>query len=139
MVSLGGALKNDCWVVLNMLQCGYLRADETEARYRKNHSLPLIKLLQKASLHLRDKKAGRPAGRLGKAVRYLLNQGDDIETYIHHGQVEIDTGCGRATRTPSDVRPLAVGPKNWLFVGSPEAEGRSAHLQLADQCPPPWS
>ena len=59
-------------------------------------------------------------------MRYLLNQGDDIETYIHHGQVEIDTGGGRATRTPRDVRPLAVGRKNWLFVGSPEAGERSA-------------
>jgi hypothetical protein len=92
-----------------------------KARYRQKHSLPLTTLLQKASLHLRDKKAGRPAGPLGKAVRYLLNQGDDIETYIHHGQVEIDNnGIER------DVRPLAVGRKNWLFVGSPEAGERSA-------------
>ena len=98
------------------------RADQKRiASYRKKHSLPLIKLLQKASLHLRDKKAGRPAGRLGKAVRYLLNQGDDLETYLHHGQVEIDNnGIER------DVRPLAVGRKNWLFIGSPEAGERTA-------------
>ena len=97
-------------------------ADEsTTARYRQKHSLPLIRLLKKASLHLRDQKAGRPAGPLGKAVRYLLNQGEDIETYIHHGQVEIDNnGIER------DVRPLAVGRKNWLFIGSPEAGQRSA-------------
>jgi len=49
-------------------------------------------------------------------VRYLLNQEDDIETYVYHGQVEIDNnGIER------DVRPLAVGRKNWLFIGSPEA------------------
>ncbi len=54
-------------------------------------------------------------GHLGKAVRYLLNQGEDIETYIHHGQVEIDNN-----RIERDVRPLAVGRKNWLFIGSPE-------------------
>ena len=54
-------------------------------------------------------------------MRYLLNQGEDIETYIHHGQVEIDNnGIER------DVRPLAVGRKNWLFIGSPEAGQRSA-------------
>lgn len=97
-------------------------ADEnTTARYRQKHSLPLIRLLKKASLHLRDQKAGRPAGPLGKAVRYLLNQGEDIETYLFHGQVEIDNnGIER------DVRPLAVGRKNWLFIGSPEAGQRSA-------------
>jgi hypothetical protein len=157
----------------DMLQCGYLRADETEARFRdpdkpgttgrgrfwlykglngnvifdwtlgRDHHYfldwigqdfegilasdayevyPKYCRLQKA----RGKKTRRPAGPLGKAVRYLLNQGDDIETYIQHGQVEIDTGCGRATRTPRDVRPLAVGRKNWLFVGSPEAGERSA-------------
>jgi hypothetical protein len=89
--------------------------------YRQKQSAPLIKLLQKASLHLRDRKAGRPAGRLGQAVRYLLNQGEDLETYLHHGQVEIDNnGIER------DVRPLAVGRKNWLVIGSPEAGERTA-------------
>ena len=100
------------------------KADEKRTvQYRKTHSLPLIKLLQKASLHLRDRKAGRPAGTLGQAVRYLLNQGGDLETYLHHGQVEIDNnGIER------DVRPLAVGRKNWLVIGSPEAGHRTAVL-----------
>ena len=98
-------------------------SDAAKARYRQKYSLPLIKLLQKASLYLRDRQAGRPSGRLGKAVRYLLNQGQDLETYLYHGQVEIDNnGIER------DVRPLAVGRKNWLFIGSPEAGERGAVL-----------
>lgn len=44
-------------------------------------------------------------------------------TYIDHGQVEIDNnGIER------DVRPVAIGRKNSLFVGSPEAGVRSAVL-----------
>ena len=101
-----------------------LRADDkAKARYRKRHSLPLLNLLRKASLNLRDRKAGRPAGRLGEAVRYHLNQGEDLSTYIHHGQVEIENnGIER------DVRPLAVGRRKWLFIGSPEAGDRTAVL-----------
>ena len=37
-----------------------------------------------------NRTAGRPAGALSKAVRYLLNQGEDLATYLHHGEVEID-------------------------------------------------
>ena len=97
--------------------------DKTKELHRQRHSSPLIKLLQKASLYLRDRKAGRPAGRLGEAVRYLLNQGEDLSTYIYHGQVEIDNnGIER------DVRPLAIGRKNWMFIGSPEAGERTAVL-----------
>jgi len=101
-----------------------LKADDAaKSRYRQKHSRPLLNLLQKASRSIRDCNAGRPAGYLGKAVRYLLNQGKDLETYLSHGQVEIDNnGIER------DVRPLAIGRKNWLFIGSPEAGERTAIL-----------
>lgn len=101
-----------------------MKADAaTKERYRQRYSLPLLKLIHRANLYLRDRKAARPAGRLGQAVSYSLNQWEEVLTYIDHGQVEIDNnGIER------DVRPAAVGRKNWLFVGSPEAGNRSAVL-----------
>jgi len=97
--------------------------DETKVRYRRRYSLPLLKLIHRANQYLRDRKAARPAGRLGQAISYTLNQWKEVLTYIDHGQVEIDNnGIER------DVRPAAIGRKNWMFVGSPEAGGRSAVL-----------
>jgi len=97
--------------------------DETKVRYRRRYSLPLLKLIHRANQYLRDRKAARPAGRLGQAISYTLNQWEEVLTYIDHGQVEIDNnGVER------DVRPVAIGRKNSLFVGSPEAGDRSAVL-----------
>lgn len=97
--------------------------DETKVRYRRRYSLPLLKLIHRANKSLRDRKAARPFGRLGQAISYTLNQWEEVLTYIDHGQVEIDNnGIER------DVRPIAIGRKNSLFVGSPEAGDRSALL-----------
>jgi len=97
--------------------------DETKVHYRRRFSLPLLKLIHRANHYLRDRKAALPAGRLGQAISYTLNQWKEVLTYIDHGQVEIDNnGVER------DVRPAAIGRKNWMFVGSPEAGNRSAIL-----------
>ena len=97
--------------------------DQMKIRYRRRYSLPLLKLIHRANKYLRDRKAARPAGRLGQAISYTLNQWEEVLTYIDHGQVEIDNnGVER------DVRPVAIGRKNSLFVGSPEAGERSAVL-----------
>jgi len=97
--------------------------DETKVRYRRRYSLPLLKLIHRANQHLRDRKAALPSGRLGQAISYTLNQWEEVLPYIDHGQVEIDNnGVER------DVRPVAIGRKNSLFVGSPEAGNRSAVL-----------
>jgi hypothetical protein len=44
-----------------------------------------------------------------------------MQTSLEDGRVEIDNNA-----TENDIRPSAVGKKNWLFVGSPEAGKRSA-------------
>ena len=101
-----------------------MRADASaKERYRKAHSLPLLRLLDRANKHLLTKTRILPKSRLGQAIRYALGQWGGATTYIDHGQVEIDNnGIER------DIRPSAVGKKNWLFVGSPEAGDRSAIL-----------
>ena len=100
------------------------RADRAaKERYRQRHSQPLLRLLDKANKHLLQKTKIRPKSRLGEAIRYALGQWDGASTYLAHGQVEIDNNA-----VERDIRPSAVGKKNWLFVGSPEAGDRSAVL-----------
>jgi transposase len=58
---------------------------------------------------------------LGKAVRYMLNEWDALQTHLRDGRVEIDNNL-----TENAIRPSALGKKNWLFIGHPDAGWRSA-------------
>ena len=62
-----------------------------------------------------------PKSELGKAASYTLAQWNSIEALLEHGQSEIDNNL-----IENAIRPSAIGKKNWLFIGSPEAGGRSA-------------
>lgn len=89
-------------------------------RVRQNRSRPLINLLGKAFKRLIATRI-RPKSGLGKALQYALGQWPAMQTYLEDGRVEIDNNA-----TENDIRPSAVGKKNWLFVGSPDAGKRSA-------------
>ena len=62
-----------------------------------------------------------PQSPLGKAVRYTLAEWTALTRYLEAGRVEIDNNL-----TENAIRPSAVGKKNWLFIGHPEAGWRSA-------------
>lgn len=97
------------------------KADATvRFRVRQNRSRPLIHLLEKAFRRLNNTRM-RPRSGLGQALNYALGQWPAMQTFLHDGRVEIDNND-----TENDIRPSAVGKKNWLFVGSPEAGKRSA-------------
>ena len=54
-----------------------------------------------------------PKSPLGEAVQYALNQWNALARYVDDADVEIDNNaCERA------IRAVAIGRKNWLFVGS---------------------
>jgi hypothetical protein len=63
----------------------------------------------------------RPKSRLGKACTYLLGQWEALLSIPRHGQVRLDNNL-----IENAIRPSAVGKKNFLFIGSPEAGQRSA-------------
>jgi hypothetical protein len=62
-----------------------------------------------------------PKQALGKAAAYTLSQWPSIEALLEHGEAEIDNNL-----IENAIRPSAIGKKNWLFIGSPQAGGRSA-------------
>jgi transposase len=89
-------------------------------RVRQNRSRPLISLLGKTFKRLIATRI-RPKSGFGQALQYALGQWPAMQTYLEDGRVEIDNNA-----TENDIRPSAVGKKNWLFVGSPDAGKRSA-------------
>jgi transposase len=50
-----------------------------------------------------------------KAIQYTLNQWDSLTYYLQNGQVAIDNNAAER-----QIRPFAIGRKNWLFMGSPD-------------------
>lgn len=62
-----------------------------------------------------------PNSPMCKAVRYARNEWEGLARYVENGQVEIDNNL-----TENAIRPSAIGRKNWLFIGHPQAGWRSA-------------
>lgn len=62
-----------------------------------------------------------PQSGLGKAVGYALKRWPQLEMYRDDGRIEIDNNG-----VENAIRPTAIGKKNWLFIGHPEAGDRSA-------------
>jgi hypothetical protein len=60
---------------------------------------------------------------LGKACTYLLNQWEPLSAHLRFGQTRLDNN-----QMENAIRGTAIGKKNWLFVGHPEAGKRSAVL-----------
>ena len=56
-----------------------------------------------------------------KKDNYALSHWDDLTRYAQNGLIEIDNNG-----VENAIRPTAIGKKNWLFIGHPEAGQRSA-------------
>ena len=64
-----------------------------------------------------------PKGLLGKAVTYTLNQWSKLIVYIEQGYIPIDNNAAE-----NNIRPFALGRKNWLFSGHADSAQASANL-----------
>lgn len=89
---------------------GQRRCRELGELFRRLHQLALI-----------CRHRALPKQALGLAASYTLAQWPTIEPLLRHGQVEIDNNL-----IENAIRPSAVGKKNWLFIGAPDAGARSA-------------
>lgn len=61
-----------------------------------------------------------PKSPLAAAIRYALNQWEALGRYTDDGQLAIDNNAAERS-----LRGIAIGRKNWLFVGS-ERGGHTA-------------
>ena len=87
-----------------------MSTDEKELK-RKREALPVIEEL-KAILD-KQKLIALPKSALGKAVNYALKNWEALKTYTTNGAVDIDNN-----KSERALRSMAVGRKNWLFMGS---------------------
>ena len=62
-----------------------------------------------------------PKSQLGKALGYLRNHWNPLQTYLTDGRMPIDNNAVEQL-----MKQVALGRKNWLFIGSVAAGGRAA-------------
>ena len=91
------------------------------ARLRQRDFELTLRLLKKAAMLLA--KRARPSSPLGEACKYLLNQWDSLVAVCTYGDARLDTNS-----IENSIRPSAIGKKNFLFVGHPDAGDRTAIL-----------
>ena len=64
-----------------------------------------------------------PKSLIGKAATYTRNQWDALNRYLQDTGLSIDNNVAERA-----MKHVAIGRKNWLFVGSPLAGSRAARL-----------
>ena len=66
---------------------------------------------------------------MGKAISYALDNWNELMVFCEDGRLEIDNNF-----VENAIRPTALGKKNWLFIGHPDAGDRSAILYTILAC-----
>ncbi|MBT4823420.1 MAG: IS66 family transposase [Lentisphaerae bacterium] len=96
--------------------------DERRA-LRQEKAVPLLDGLFQRLRDLRPNTL--PSEPLYTAIGYALNQEKALWRYLEDGRLELDNNTAE-----NAIRPLALGRKNWMFVGS-ERGGKAAALYLS--------
>lgn len=93
--------------------------DEGRAALRQIHFARPLYWLHRVVLGLRAQAL--PRSLLGKACSYLLDHWEPLVAHQQHSQTRLDNNL-----VENAIRPSALGKKNWLFIGHPDAGQRSA-------------
>lgn len=71
-----------------------------------------------------------PGSTLGKACEYALGQWPKLIRFLDYPELELSTNLAE-----NSIRPIAVGRKNWIHVGSPQAGPKvAAILSIVENC-----
>ncbi len=101
---------------------------EARLALRQAKSVPVMVELKRRVVEIRQQIL--PGGKLAQACDYALGQWSRLEEFLKDGVLEIDNNwCEGA------MRPWALGRKNWLHVGSPEAGPKVAAMgSIVETC-----
>lgn len=94
---------------------------EERYRLRQEQSEPIMAALKSRIFKMRQEV--QPASQLGKACNYALGQWQRLEEVLKDGRIEIDNNWAE-----NAIRPLTLGRKNWLHIGSERAGPRIAAI-----------
>ncbi len=97
-------------------------------RLRQQKAIPLVEAIRE-KIEM-SQFAALPASALGKACRYALGLWRKLTEFLKHPILELSNNLAE-----NALRPVAVGRKNWLHVGSPQAGPKiAAILSVVETC-----
>ncbi len=101
---------------------------EARRALRQAKSVPLMAALKTRLVEIRQQIP--PGGKLAQACDYALGQWSRLEEYLRDGILEADNNWCEGS-----IRPLALGRRNWLHIGSPEAGPKIAAIaSIVETC-----
>lgn len=98
--------------------CAQCSSEQRQA-LRAEHAVPLLKMFESWL----ESQEFLPKSLIGQAATYTRNQWAALQRYAEDGDLSIDNNTAERA-----MRPVAIGRKNWLFVGSKPAGQRAAVL-----------
>ena len=105
-------------------------SNEAKLKLRREKEEPLIdELISEAK---QDIASGKhlPKSSLAKALGYLLSLSPHLKNYLDKAEAHLDNNIAERA-----IRPLAVGRKNWMFVGSEDGgEAAAILMSLVQSC-----
>ena len=95
--------------------------DATRLAARRESSAPVLENIRQRMDELRP--VTPPKSALGKAIGYAHGIWERLNVFVHDPQAGIDNNPAE-----NAIRPVALGRKNWLFIGDREAGRAAANL-----------
>ena len=86
---------------------------------RQKQAKPILAEIKSVLNEYKDQV--RPKSRLGKAIRYSLNQWEALNQYVDDPMLEIDNNLSERT-----LRMVVIGRKNYMYAGSEAGAWRAA-------------
>jgi transposase len=103
---------------------------DLEARHqlRQQKAKPLLEEIRKSMLEV--SRTALPQSVLGKAASYTLSLWEKLTRFLQYPVLELSTNLAE-----NSMRPLVLGRKNWLHLGSAEAGPKiAAILSIVETC-----
>ena len=94
---------------------GALLSAAERLELRQRDAVPIWQRIQKW-LEQDAVKRLLPKSDIGRAVGYLRNQWEALQRYLSNGHLPLDNNHSERV-----IRPLTIGRKNWMFLGSAQA------------------
>ncbi|MEO2007872.1 MAG: IS66 family transposase, partial [Pirellulaceae bacterium] len=102
------------------------KSADVRQQMRNEHAAPILADLGQWL----DKQDLLPKSVIGQAATYTRNQWTALNRYLENGDLSIDNNLAEGY-----MKPVAIGRKNWLFVGSQSAGERASQLMsLVNSC-----
>jgi transposase len=95
---------------------------------RLERAKPLVEIIRGEIEAARD--ASLPSSALGKAANYALSLWPKLTRFLEHPELELSNNVAE-----NSMRPIALGRKNWIHVGSQQSGPKvAAILSIVESC-----